>query len=151
MYIHIFDVYLKLCWALPNFQFQFMKKLNNWNSEKVCLVVWGGLQVVASSLWWFVFLVVVCDHFCSFMVAPALVTTFTRAYMLTSWQSKAKILKQSVTPSTFFSLRWIWVDKNMKILWYCRVTKMFMVNNCLARFLYRLLEITVVSVTIKLK
>ena len=76
-----------------------MKKLNNWNSEKVYLVVCGRLLLIFGRL------LKVCDYFCSFMVAPALVTTFTRVYMLTSWQSKAKIPKQSVTPSTFLSLR----------------------------------------------
>ena len=41
-----------ICEALPCFQF--MKKLNNWNSEKVYLVVCGRLLVVCGGLWLFV-------------------------------------------------------------------------------------------------
>ena len=40
---------------------------------------------------------------------------------------------------------------SMVILLYCRATKKFLVKNWLARFLYRLLEINMVSKTIKSK
>ena len=47
------DVYLHL--SCPTL-FQFMKKLNNWNSEKTYLVDWGCLLVVWGRL------LVVCGH-----------------------------------------------------------------------------------------
>ena len=111
-------------YKVVHFQFQFIKKLNNWNLEKLYLVLCGNLLVAASSLWWFVFfcwwfcfrllvicgrllvvvcgcllvvcalflvvynpLLLVCGHLCSFVVVPALVTTFARVYMLTSLES----------------------------------------------------------------
>ena len=49
MYIRLHsDVFIYICQALPHFQF--VKKLNNWNSEKVYLVVYGCLLVVCSRL-----------------------------------------------------------------------------------------------------
>ena len=48
-------MFIYICQAPPHFQL--MKKLNNWNSEKVYLVVCSCLLVIAGSFWWFV---VVC-------------------------------------------------------------------------------------------
>ena len=60
---------LYICQAPRHFQFKIKLKLNNWNSEKVCLVVCGCLVVVC------VRLLVVCgrllvvsDRLCLFVV-----------------------------------------------------------------------------------
>ena len=41
-------MFIYICQAPPCFQFT--KKLNNWNSEKVCLVIRGCLLVVCGRL-----------------------------------------------------------------------------------------------------
>ena len=145
-------------YKMVHFQFQFIKKLNNWNSEKVYLVLCGGLLVAARSLWWFVFfcwwfcfrllvicgrflvvvcgcllviyarflvvcnpLLLVCGHLCSFMVVPALVTTFARVYMLTSLQSSKDTETVNSTKQFQFQIHlsvefeWIW------IWWFCYI------------------------------
>ena len=67
-------MFLFICQAPPHFQFT--GKLNNWNWEKVCLVVSGCLLVVCVRLLVVCGcllvvcsrLIVVCDRLCSFVV-----------------------------------------------------------------------------------
>ena len=56
LHSELIDVYLHL--SLP--RFQFTKKIKNWNSEKVYLVICRCLLIVCGSLWW---LAVVCWWF----------------------------------------------------------------------------------------
>ena len=125
------DVYLNLS---SSASFPIYKKINNWNSENVCLVVCsclvvvcGRLLVVSSRLivvcgrllvvcghllcWWFVF---VCASWCSFVVVDCFSSYATERCWKFTLIRIGSAFSSTFTWDSKYELKLVW---NLKPLW----------------------------------